>query len=350
MQTNKVLKPLKLSPNNLKPDAKLTAPEMGKLWATYVGNSMSSWILRYFLKHVDDEDIRLLLENGLSLSEDFMQRIEQILSKENYPIPIGFTKDDVNLGAPRLFQDEFYVHYLKYAAKAALSLYNVAIPLVLREDIRDFFIYCNVSTITFLGQLNDVLMIKGLNIKPPILPIPEKVDFIKKQNYLKGFLGDVRSLHALEITHLYDNIENNTTSKALLIAFSQVAKDEEVRQFLIRGNEITDRSVKQYSEKLQKDNLPFPTQLDHLVTESTFSPFSDKLMVFHKVDMFSMKIRSFGNSIAVNGRRDIGSMYMRSLAEMLVYVEDGANILIENGWMEEPPKAADRSDLASNKS
>jgi hypothetical protein len=42
-------------------------------------------------------------------------------------------------------------------------------------------------------------------------------------------------------------------------------------------------------------------------------------------------------------------MYMRSLAEMLAYVEDGANILIDNGWMEEPPKAADRADLASNK-
>ncbi|ULT54795.1 DUF3231 family protein [Neobacillus drentensis] len=350
MQPNKVIKPLKLSPNKLKPNAKLTAADLGKLWATYVGNSMSKWILKYFLKHIEDEDIRLLVENGLSLTEDFMQKIEQFLEKDNFPIPVGFTKDDVNLGAPRLFQDEFYVHYLKYAGKAGLSLYNVAIPLVLREDIRDFFIYCNISTITFLGQLNDVLMTKGLIIKPPVLPIPEKVDFIKKQNYLKGFFGDVRSLHALEITHLYDNIENNTTSKALLIAFSQVAKDEKVRQFLIRGREITDRSVKQYSEKLQKDNLPFPTQIDHLVTESTLAPFSDKLMVFHKVDMFSMKIRSFGNSIAVNGRRDIGSMYMRSLAEMLVYVEDGANILIDNGWMEEPPKAADRADLASNKS
>src|SRR3954469_3203097 len=199
MQTNKVIKPLKLSPHKLKPSAKLTAPEMGKLWATYVGNSMSNWILKYFQKHVEDEDIRFLLENGVSLSEDFMQRIEQILAKENFPIPIGFTKDDVNLGAPRLFQDEFYVHYLKYAAKAGLSLYNVAIPLVLREDIRDFFIYCNVSTITFLGQLNDVLMTKGLIIKPPVLPIPEKVDFVKKQNYLKGFFGDIRSLHALEI-------------------------------------------------------------------------------------------------------------------------------------------------------
>ena len=69
-------------------------------------------------------------------------------------------------------------------------------------------------------------MAKGFYIKPPQIPIPEKVDFIKKQNYLNGFFGDIRSLHALEIAHLYDNIENNITSKALLIGFSQVAENE----------------------------------------------------------------------------------------------------------------------------
>jgi hypothetical protein len=117
---------------------------------------------------------------------------------------------------------------------------------------------------------------------------------------------------------------------------------------LLRGREMTDKAVEQYREKLHKDNLPFPSTLDHLVTESKFAPFSDKLMLFHKVDMFSMKIRAFGNSLAVNGRRDIGLLYSRSLASITLFVDDGANILIENGWFEQPPKAADREDLASN--
>jgi hypothetical protein len=348
MQMRKPIKPIKLSPKNLSPNAQLTAPEMGKLWATYVGNSMSNQILKYYLQHIEDNEIKILLENGLSLTEDFMSKIKEILNKDHFPIPVGFTQDDVNLGAPRLFEDEFYVHYLKYAAKAGLSLYAVAIPIVMREDIRDFFIYCNSCTITLMVQINELLMARGYIIKPPVLPIPERVDFIKKQNFLNGFMGDVRSLHALEITHLYDNIENNSTSKALLIGFSQVVKTEKVKQLLIRGREITDKAVEQYREKLHKDNLPFPSTLDHLVTESKFAPFSDKLMLFHKVDMFSMKIRAFGNSLAVNGRRDIGMLYSRSLASITLFVDDGANILIENGWFEQPPKAADREDLASN--
>ncbi|MGV3464173.1 MAG: hypothetical protein ACO1OT_02635 [Heyndrickxia sp.] len=44
-----------------------------------------------------------------------------------------------------------------------------------------------------------------------------------------------------------------------------------------------------------------------------------------------MKIRAYGNSIAVNGR-DIGLMYRRNLANVFLFVDDGANLLIENGW------------------
>lgn len=342
-----LIKPINISSDKFTPDNPFTAVEMGKLWATYVGNSMSHKILLYFLKNVEDEHVKILLENGLTLTVDFMQTIEKFLKKEDFPIPVGFTQDDVNLGAPRLFEDQFYVHYLKYAAKAGLSLYGIAIPLVMREDIRQFFIHCNEMTTILLGQLNNVLIDKGYIMSPPTIPVPKKVDFIKRENYLNGFFGDVRELHALEITHLYDNIENNITSKALLIGFSQVAKKEKVRQFLVRGKAITDREVQQFQDKLHKENLPFPSQIDHLVTASTFSPFSDRLMVFHKVDMFSIKIRSFANSMAVNGRRDIGLMYLKALSEVSLFVEDGANLLIEHGWMEQPPKAIDRDQLSS---
>jgi hypothetical protein len=343
-----LMKPINISSTKLSPDNPFTAVEMGKLWATYVGNSMTNQILKYFLKHVDDDDIRDLLENSLTLTVDFMKKIEKFFSDEDFPIPVGFSEEDVNLGAPRLFEDQFYVHYLKYASKAGLSIYAIAVPLMMREDVREFFIYCNECTIILLGQINNILMEKGFIIKAPLIPVPKHVDFIKKENYLNGFFGEVRELHALEITHLYDNIENNITSKALLTAFSQVAKNKKIQSFFLRGKEITDSEVQHFQDKLHKENLPFPSQIDHLVTDSTFSPFSDKIMLFHKVDMFAIKIRSFANSMAVNGRRDIGLMYMKCLTEVTLFVEDGATMMIENGWMEQPPKAIDRTDLASN--
>ena len=70
-------------------------------------------------------------------------------------------------------------------------------------------------------------------------------------------------------------------------------------------------------------------------------------MLFHKMDMFSMKIRAFGNSVAVNGRHDIGMLYTKSLLKISLFVEDAAKLMVENGWMEQPPKAAERGKLAA---
>ncbi|KKI93289.1 hypothetical protein WQ54_05530 [Bacillus sp. SA1-12] len=342
----KTIKPKKLSSSRADLNQKLTSAEMGKLWATYMGNSMSKCVLKYFLQHVEDEEIKALVEHALALSEEIFQAITDIFEKEDFPLPIGFTDNDVNLGAPRLFEDPFYVHYLKYAAKAGMSLYNVAVPLVYRRDVRDLYLFCMNKTMELMEQIKDLLMNKGLIIKPPLIPVPDKAEFVHK-DFLNGFFGHVRPLHALEIAHFYDNIENNVTSRALIMAFSQVAKSNKIRDWLIRGMEITTKTIQNYMEELQDENLPAPSFLDHLVTTSTNAPFSDKLMIFHKVDMFSMKIRAFGNSVAVNGRHDIGMIYTKSLINTSLYVDEGAKIMIEKGWFEKPPHAADREELRS---
>nr|WP_263326714.1 DUF3231 family protein [Neobacillus sp. Marseille-Q6967] len=344
----KTIKPIKTSSKSIEQiNEKMTSAEMGKLWAVYMGNTMFKCVLSYFLQHVDDGDIKIVVQNALDLSKDFIKEIEKIFQQEDIPIPIGFTEEDVNLGAPRLFADEFYLHYLKYVAKAGLSLYSTAIPLMLRTDVREFIIECNVATTKLLNQLNEALHQKGYLIKPPYIPKPKKVEFIKKQSYLNGFLGDVRPLHALEIAHLHDNIENNVTSKAILVGFSQVAKLEQVKNFMLKGKEITSKHVKDCTDFLSKEDLPAHHLLDDLVETSTSAPFSDKLMMFHKIDMFSMKIRTYANAISLNGRRDLGGMYMKFLMDVGLYVEDGANIIIQEGWMEKPPHAVDRDHLAS---
>jgi hypothetical protein len=331
--------------NTFNQNEKLLSPEMGKLWVTYMGNTLGKCIISYFLQHVDDHEIKQVLENANQLSEKLLKDISEIFKKENFPIPVGFTNEDVHIYAPRLFGDEFYLHYLKYTCKAGLSIYTIAIPLLTRPDVREFFIDTLNHTNKLLSQINETLMKKGYIAEPPQIPIPEQVDFIKRQSYLNGYFGNTRSLHALEITHLYDNIENNIASKALLLGFSQVAKDESVRKFMVRGKNITDKHIRANSQKLHKEHLPSPSLIDHLVTPSTVSPFSDKIMLAHKIDMFSMKIRSYANAMSLNGRRDIGAMYIRMLLDIGLYVEDGTNIMIDRGWMEQPPQAVDRKKL-----
>lgn len=335
------------STNQMDLNDKITSAELGKLWATYMGNSMAKCILRYYLRHVEDKEIQALLEHALRLSEEFVETSKEIFTKVNFPVPIGFTEKDVNLTAPRLFQDEFYVHYLKYTAKAGMSIYNIAIHLVYRKDVKDFFRYCMDSTMDLIDQIKQMLMDKGLIKKPPLIPIPEKVEFVH-QDFLNGYFGHVRPLHALEIAHFYDNIENNVASKALIMGFAQVARDKKIRHLFERGIDLTKSNIESYTKKLNDENLPAPSYLDDLVTTSTTAPFSDKLMLFHKMDMFSIKIRSFGNSAAVNGRHDIGLIYTKAMMKNAVFVEEAMKLMIENGWMEQIPQAAEREKLTSD--
>ncbi|WP_318505027.1 DUF3231 family protein [Bacillus sp. T3] len=325
----------------------LSAAEVGKLWATYMGNTMAKQVLKFFLHHCEDSKIKKVVENALNLSEGIVSRIEELFRSEQFPTPVGFTEDDLNLDAPRLFVDDFYLHYLKYAGKAGLTLYGIAVPLMTRLDVREFYSNVIELTVKLINQVNDIFMDKGLMMKIPTIPIPEKVDFVKKQNYLNGFLGDIRPLHGLEVAHLFDNIENNATSKAVLTGFYQVAKNDDVRKYFHKGKDLTVSHIEHFEQILHKDDMPAPSFLDHLVTTSTIAPFSDKLMMFHKIDMFSMRIRAYGNSLSVNGRKDLGVDYSRFLAEVGLYVKEGAEIFIDHGWMEQPPEVADRDHLSS---
>jgi len=329
----------------MKKHSHLTAAEMGKLWASYVGNTMGKCVLNYYLKHVDDPDIKHVLEFALKLDEAILQNIKVLFEQGDFPIPIGFTDEDVNLDAPRLFQDEFYLHYLQYLGKAGLSIYSVAIPLVTKKSVRDFFMNAMYDTGKLLADVNEVLNSKGHLENPPLIPNPEGIDIVDNQNYLKGFFGHERPLHGLEIAHLFGNINNDVTSKALIIGFAQGAQNKKVRKYLERGKNINDKHIEMLSKKLSEDGLPSPNLLDHLVTTSTNPPFSDKLMVFHKIDMFSMKIREYANGASLNGRKDIGALYARCLLDVSLYVEDGANIMIEHKWMEQPPETPNRNQL-----
>lgn len=69
--------------------------------------------------------------------------------------------------------------------------------------------------------------------------------------------------------------------------------------------------------------------------------------MFHTTALIASGIGHYGTGLATSSRRDLSVQYTRLSAENARYAEDGANIMIENGWMEQPPLAADRDALAN---
>nr|WP_269671168.1 DUF3231 family protein [Metabacillus litoralis] len=89
---------------------------------------------------------------------------------------------------------------------------------------------------------------------------------------------------------------------------------------------------------------------DAEVTTSTSHTFSDRLMMYFTSGLIAMSVGYYGTGASQSPRGDIPSMYNRLSLEIQLYAEDGANIMIINGWLEQPPMAADRDELIRGES
>ncbi|WP_246939201.1 DUF3231 family protein [Bacillus pinisoli] len=324
---------------------KLTSSEYSSLWANYIGDSMSICIFTFFLSHIEDVEIKPIVEHALSISKQHLNIISKIFEAEGIPVPRGFTSEDVNTQAPRLFEDTFYLQYIKHVTKGSLATYSAVLPNVFRQDIRHYFISCLTSTMELYDKATDLLLSKGLEVRSPYIPYQQQVEFVEKQSFLSGWLGEQRPLSGLEITHLYANIQTNKLGQSLSLAFAQSAKQKEVKEYMLRGIEITKKHIDSFSNLLKTNYLPVPMTSDEMVSESTIAPFSDKLMMYHIGLLSATGMGNYGLALSLSPRKDLAAMYVKYIAETGLYAEDGANINIKHNWMERPPQAVNRDQL-----
>jgi len=331
----------------MKGNLKLTSAEITHLWNTYMNDSGAICHLEHELNNCEDKEIKPLLLHALDISKSHIKKITDILEKESYPVPYGFKlNEDVDVRAPRLFSDSYYLIATNVLGKTGLNAYSTALPIAVRDDVYQFFSNCLSESDEIIRQTNEVMLSKGLYSKSPYFPAPENVDFVKKKNFLAGYFGEKRPLLGSEITNLYTNFQRNALGSATMIGYSQVANNSDVTDYILRGKEIAQKHCEIFGSYLNEHDLPSPTTWDAEVTDSTTHTFSDKKMLFYVTILTALSVGYYGASITASPRRDIGVMYSRLIGEILKYADDGAKLMIKYGWLEEPPRALDREELA----
>lgn len=325
---------------------KLTSAELSQIWAAYQNDTLAVCVLKYFMGYIKDKDIRSVAAYALQISEGHVKHLTNVFRDEGMPVPYGFKEEeDVDLAAPALFSETYILSYMRQMGELGINATSVAVALSARMEIFDYFTQCMNEYTILLKKATQVLQAKGLYIRPPNIPMPDKVDFVNKQSFLTGWMGNRRPLLSLEITNLFNNIQRNALGAATLMGFSQVAKSSAVRKYLMRGKDIASKHVEIFGSILREDDLPVPMTWDAEVTDATTPPFSDKLMMFNTTALIAIGMGYYGASISTSLRRDISAHYVRLTSEIAKYSEDGANLMIENGWMEQPPQALDRDKL-----
>jgi Protein of unknown function (DUF3231) len=323
----------------------LTAAEMTTLWSQYLNDSLATCVSKYFLEKVEDEGTVPIIEFVLQNAEKNVSTMQEIFINEQFPIPVGFNEKDVNVQAPKLFSDTFVQMYFRNMSILAMAASSAALGLATRPDVVSFHKSVLECSVHLQDITREIMLSQGTYIKPPYISVPDKVDFVKKQQFLAGFFGHKRAFTGIEITHLFLNVQTNAIGKALISGFAQTTQNEEIKQYLYRGKQIAQKHMDIFSNFLKKEDLPAPMSWDTAVFDSTTPVFSDKLIMFHITAMIAAGVGNYGMAMAASPRRDLAMRYASLIPEISLYAEDGANIMINHSWLEEPPQADDRDEL-----
>lgn len=323
----------------------LTAAELSALWTQYMNDTLATCVNRYFLENVEDEEVRPIIEWTIDTAKENVSLLLDIFRKENFPIPIGFSDQDVNVTAQNLFSDTYKLMYLRHLSIIALGAGGSALGLATREDTVSFFKRVLEKAVHLQDLTRNLMLKQGTYVKPPVLSLPDKVEFVETKQYLAGFFGKKRSLTSVEVTHLFYNVQTNAIGKALITGFAQTAESKEIKDFFKRGKEIAQKHIDIFGTFLHDEDLPVPMSWDATISDSTEKIFSDKLLMFHIMAMIASGVGFYGAAMAASPRRDLGLKYATLIPEISLYLEEGASLMIQHGWMEEPPQANDRDQL-----
>jgi hypothetical protein len=84
------------------------------------------------------------------------------------------------------------------------------------------------------------------------------------------------------------------------------------------------------------------------ITDSTESPFSDRLMLFHKMFDITYSVTANGFALGNCTRTDLVTAFVKATIDLKALGKDGMDLLVENGWMEDIPLVADREKIISS--
>ena len=324
----------------------LTTPEIAALWTTYIQNSAAICFCHHFLRHMQDMEIKPIVEETLVLLHIYNKEITAIFNKEEFPIPKGFSEKDVDLSVQPLFSDLFALSFVYRFGQINVEYFGSILTKVARPDVLQFFDEALSTIVQLFKKSLNLMLSKGVYDRPPKIPYPRKVEYVEKEPSLfETWLGEKRPLNVLELGEIFYTIERNYIGLLLLVGLIQVTKDKKIKEYLLNGKRLAEKQVEILNKVLKDDEHIGSIPVSMEVTDSTVSPFSDRLILFLISTTTSTGISLLGYALSVSTRKDLATYYVKLMADIMNYGREGLNLLIQRGWMEQPPQAINRSKL-----
>lgn len=319
---------------------KMSSSEFGALWMTFHKKSMILRMLEYFIETSDDQKAKDLMSKLWKQLHPKIIEMKTMIENEGAAIPDGFTKEDVNLDAPKLWDNGFDIMCCRVLKEISMAMYVFHLTMSYREDIIRLYRDLTEITQAFYGHFTQYLLEKGLFTVPPYITMPKSTGYITDKNYLKGnnILGNKRTINTVEFSYMYHTIETNITGKQLLKGFLQTTKDEDVKKYFTYGKELSKEIIHETSSILLEDNIQPPVTPGGTVTNSTIAPFSEKLMLFCNYLLSGLAIGGGGFNSGFSLRNDLQTKNAIFAKDVFQYQRNGSILMMSKGLLADPPK------------
>ncbi|KMJ57403.1 hypothetical protein AB685_15345 [Bacillus sp. LL01] len=330
---------------------RLTSAEIASLWASFMNDSMAKCILGFMIKYIQDTEIRPVVQYAYELASSHLEYLHDLLEREEFSVPYGFSEKDVNMKAPWLFSDIFCLTYVNHMARTGLVAYSGSLAMSSRSDISSYYTKGLAETTKLFNLSNQTALSKGMLARHPCIEVPKEAKYIDGKDYLSGLnpFTTKRPLNAIELSHLYMNVMTNSIGIQLTLSFAQTSTLKEVQEYMLRGNDISNKHIEIFTKILLDNNIPTPRLPDVSVSNSVTRTFSDKLMMFHMSLLSAAGTGNYATAAAASQRSDLAINYERLSLEIAQYAKSGAEIMLKHHWLEQPPGTKDRRKLALDK-
>ena len=325
----------------------LTSTELGSLWMTYMSLSARLLMTDLFKDKTIDQEAKNILTAYISEGQAIKNEVVKIFNNEKAVIPIGFDERDIVREAPPLYDDFFNIMFLRQMMKLTLAHSAVYTTMSYMKEVQDVKkLHYDVSYKYYVMTTNYLLR-KGVLTRPPYVTMPKTVEFIEDKNYMTGLnlFSEKRSLNTIEVGFINETIEDNIFGMQLLTGFAQVAKENEVKKYFINGKELGKKIITEFSDLLLQSDIQAPSGWAGKATDSTTSPFSDKIMMYlaSLISSATVAISAVGTSFSL--RSDLHYKLVITAKNAFDFSKEGGIIMIDHRWMEEPPQMEDRNQL-----
>ena len=325
----------------------LTSTELGSLWMTYMSLSARLLMTDSFKNRTIDQEAKNILIDYISEGQAIKNEFVKIFNNEKAVIPVGFDERDVVSEAPPLYDDFFNIIFLRQMMKLTFGHCAISNAMSYKKEVQDIFKLNYDVVFKYYVKTTNYLLKKGVLTRPPYVTMPKTVEFVEDKNYMSGLniFSDKRSLNTIEVGFINESIEDNIFTMQLLTGFAQVATEDEVKKYFIRGKELGKKVITEFSDVLLQSDIQSPSGWAGKATDSTAPTFSDKLMMYlvSLISSATIGVAAVGTSFSM--RSDLHLKLAITAKNAFDFAKEGGLIMIDHRWMEEPPQMEDRNQL-----